>query len=85
MQHAGTLANLKVFISVAPGAGNSWTITARKNGASTTVTCTIANPNTTCSDTTHTAAFAVGDTINVLIVGTSAPTTARMTWVANFS
>ena len=85
MQHAGTLANLKIFLSVNPGGGKSWTITVRKNGASTTVTCTVSNPNTTCSDSTHTTAFAAGDLLDVLIVGSGTPVTARMTWVANFS
>ena len=74
-----------MLLSVAPGAGNTWTITVRKNAVSTTSTCTVSNPNLTCTDTTHTVAFAVGDLIDVLIFGTSAPTTARMTWVANFS
>jgi hypothetical protein len=72
-------------MSGAPGAGNSWTVTVRKNGASTAVTCSVTNPNLTCTDTTHSVAFAAGDLLDILVVGISTPTTARITWVATYS
>jgi hypothetical protein len=85
VQTSGSLTNLKVLINNAPGAGNSWTITVRKNGASTSVTCTISNPNTSCTDTTHSVTFAASDSLSLLVAGASGPTAARMSWVANFS
>ena len=36
-----------------------------KNGASTAITCTVAKSSNTCSDNTHTVAFAASDTILV--------------------
>jgi hypothetical protein len=66
---AGTVKNFYVLAQQGPGTGNSWTMTLRKNGANTSVTCTISNLATQCSDTTHTAVFAAGDLISIGITG----------------
>ena len=58
----GTLKNLYVDLPAAPGAGASRTFTVRKNGVPTALTCTIADPATSCSDTVNTVSFAAGDT-----------------------
>ena len=76
---AGTAAKLTVSISAAPGAGRQWTFTVRRSGSDTTVTCTISNPNTTCSDTTNTAAFTAAQTIDLGIVASGNPSDATAT------
>jgi len=46
----------------------------------------IANSSTSCSDTNaaHAVAFAANDSLDLLVVGASAPTNAVLSWVANF-
>jgi hypothetical protein len=84
MPAAGTLQNFYVFVQTAPGAGASWTLTVRKTGAATAVTCTIAGTAQTCSDTTHTAAFAAGDLISVGIASSGSPPVTPGRWAAQF-
>ena len=57
-------------ISAALGTGNSVVLTWRKNGSSQSVTCTITNPATTCSDTGDSFTFAAGDAIDIQAVFT---------------
>jgi hypothetical protein len=64
MPKTGTLGTLFVKLEAAPG-GAGFVYTVDKNGAATTVTCTVAAAATTCSDTTHTVAFNQGDLITV--------------------
>jgi hypothetical protein len=80
----GTLSNFKVFVSVAPASGKSWTFTVRKNAADTTVTCTITGSATSCSDTTHSVGFVPGDLRSVKIVPASGPDSRPAGWVANY-
>lgn len=62
---ATSVSNLQVSVSVAPGAGNSYTITLRDAGADKAVTCAISGASaTTCSDTTHSFNVASGDLID---------------------
>jgi hypothetical protein len=62
----GTVSNLFIRLSgAAGGAGTSYTFTVFRNHLSTPVTCTIAGPSQTCSDTTNTQAFSPGDTISI--------------------
>ncbi len=67
---ATTFSNFGANLSVALGAANSVALTIRKNAADTTVTCTVADPATTCSDTTHSFTSAAGDTIDVKAIFT---------------
>jgi hypothetical protein len=62
---SGTLSNLYVNIRIEAGTGNSWTFTVLKNKGATPLTCTMTNPAVTCSDTTHTASFNAGDTLEL--------------------
>ena len=41
------------------------TITLRKNGVDTLITCTIPNSGSSCTDYTHTATFADGDSLSI--------------------
>lgn len=66
-----TLKNFYAFTSVAPASGQTFTITVRKAGADTTVTCTITGPSTFCNDLTHTVAFSAGDLVVVKVVASA--------------
>ena len=55
MTGTGTLRNLKVRTSVAPGNSRDWVFYVMKDGTQTSITCTIAGTSaTTCSDGTNT-------------------------------
>lgn len=51
----GMLKKLNVKLTTAPGTGKSRAFTVRSNTADTAITCTIADTNTTASDTTDSA------------------------------
>src|SRR5438093_7901021 len=72
----GTLSNLYVTLTTAPGAGQSWVLTVDVNGTATALTCTITNTNTTCSDASLVSVTA-GDTVDLDVspVGSPAVTT----------
>jgi hypothetical protein len=82
----GTVAGFGADISAALGTTvvtpNSVVLTWRKNGSSQTVTCTITNPATTCSDTTHSFAFSAGDALDIQAVFTGTIAAAPI-WVMN--
>jgi hypothetical protein len=83
---AGTVKNFYFVIDTTPAAARSWTLTVRKNGANTAVTCTISNPNTSCSDLTHSVAFVAGDFISVAITASApAPGGTPGRWTAQFA
>jgi hypothetical protein len=65
-------------IDVAPGSGNSYTMTVRKNGVAGTpaISCKIegtGSANTSCLDSTHSLSFAAGDLLSVQVVPHSNP------------
>src|SRR5437868_4986959 len=64
----GTVQELHATLSVAPGSGNSVTFTIRKNGSSTSVTCTISGTATSCGDSSNAIGFATGDLISMQFV-----------------
>jgi hypothetical protein len=82
----GTVSGFGVDISTALGVTvatpNSVVLTWRKNGSGQTVTCTITNPATTCSDTTHSFTFSAGDALDIQAVFTGT-ITATPIWVMN--
>lgn len=73
--YAGVVNNM--FIkngTAAPGAGTSYTMTVRKNGADTAITCQISGASaTTCSDTTHSINVLPGDLIDIKTVPVGTP------------
>jgi len=79
---AMTCDNLRVQVDTAPGAANSWTATVQKNGANSSLTCTIADTGTTCSDTSNsTGAIAAGDMIQLNVAETGTATgTGGSSW-----
>lgn len=73
MAGAGTLQNLRVKVTVAPGAGKDWTFTVMKNGSATGIVLTVADAATSGADTTNTVSYADGDTISLRAVPTGTP------------
>jgi len=63
MIQAGTLSEL--HRSLHDQRQHDTTLTVEKNGVSTSITCTVARNTNTCSDNTHTVAFAASDTVLV--------------------
>lgn len=64
---AGTIDNFFAEVSTAPGATKTHIFTVRKNGSDTTLTCTISDANTSCTDTTgaHAISVVAGDVVAV--------------------
>lgn len=62
---AGTLSNLRVVITVAPGGAVTRTYTVWVNGVATALTCSIGPAATSAEDITHTVAVAAGDLITL--------------------
>jgi len=85
MPVAGTVQNLYAFVQVVPGGTATWTLTIRKNGANTAVTCTIQPAALSCSDNTHTASFVAGDLIAVLVTSSGAPAATPGQWTAVYA
>jgi hypothetical protein len=79
MPNAGTISNLYVSASPAPGTGQSWTIWLEKNGANTALTCGISNTSTTCSDTVDNVTYAAGDIMALKINGSASPSSS---WIS---
>jgi len=69
---SGTAGKLVVSLTIAPGAGHSATVTIRKNGVNTSLSCTVSGASTTCADTTDIVAFSDGDLLSVQYTEVSA-------------
>jgi hypothetical protein len=62
---SGTASKLIVNVGSALGAGSSVTLTLRKNGVDTGLTCTVAAGQASCVDMVHLVVFADGDLMSV--------------------
>lgn len=74
------LHDLEVRVSAAPGSGNTDIATITKNGAATTLTCTISNTSTLCSDLdiTHAVSVVAGDRVGMIITGSAGAAGAQV-------
>lgn len=81
---AGTLRNLRVRLTTAPGAGTSWDVTLYKNNSATAITLSIADAATSASDTSNTASVAVGDTVSYLFTRNGATASTDASSVIEF-
>ncbi|HVF60960.1 MAG TPA: collagen-like protein [Thermoanaerobaculia bacterium] len=63
---SGTASNLVVNLTVAPGSGGSATITIRRNGVNTALTCTVSDSLRTCANTASSVTFSDGDLLSIL-------------------
>lgn len=60
--------DLRAEVSTAPGVGNdAWVITLRDDAASTTLTCTIDETATNCSDTSNAPSIVAGSKLDLLV------------------
>ena len=61
--------DLRAEVNAAPGVGNdAWVITLRDDAASSTLTCTIDEAATNCSDTTNAPALVAGSKLDILVI-----------------
>ncbi len=74
---AGTLRDIYVLLSGAPGFGSNYNFKALINGASSGVGPTITNVATSGSDTSNTAAVAVNDLLNLQVTPSALPPTTQ--------
>lgn len=81
---AGTISNLYLSSTVAPGAGKTRTIAVMKNGSDTALTAGITDTNTDASDTTHSFTVATGDTVLIHHTASASSATTRMRWSAKW-
>ena len=75
----GTLTNLKVSVSTAPGTGASWTFTVDKNKSATAVSCSVAGAATSCGDSSL-VAVVTGDKLDLRVTPFGTPALATITW-----
>jgi hypothetical protein len=81
---AGTIDDLYVALNGSPAAGKSYAFTLRQNSATTTQTCTVADTNSTCNDTTHAVSVVAGDLINLRTDPVGTPTGRFAGWSNRF-
>lgn len=83
---AGVLKNFYIKLTSGnPGAGNSWIFTIYVNNATTGISVTISDTNTTGQDITNSFTVAAGDTISVAITSTGSPDTSNPSWNCQFN
>lgn len=82
---AGTIKNLYVYLDGAPGVGQSYTCTMRKNGSDQTVVATISGSGTnTGNDTIHTFDVAAGDGFGLKVVTSATAAPYAVQWSCEF-
>jgi hypothetical protein len=74
----GTFKNLGCVVANAPGTGQSDICSLRVDGGPTSVTCTISNSSTSCTDITHTASILAGHSGDYQVVTSSGATATRV-------
>ena len=80
---AGTITEFKGQVSVAPGSGNIWALTLRKNGADSDLSFLISDSETSGSDT-GSVTVAAGDRFCIETDPFSFPNAARIDWFLTF-
>jgi hypothetical protein len=78
---AGTLGHFSVHVGSSI-AGSGVTLTVLKNGAATSITCTVASGGSACSDAPHTVALTTSDTIAVKIDNGTGTFVRNVAWTA---
>jgi hypothetical protein len=77
---SGTLKNLYVRVSNAPGAGASRTITVRINGVNTTLTATVAGAATSNNNTANSVSISAGDYFSLIQTDAGGAANATVSW-----
>jgi len=78
--HDTTLQNLKVNLTVAPGAGETYVFTVMKNNVAQSLAVTISNAETTGEDTSNTVDVTPGDYIEIRCVGSGGAAATYPSW-----
>jgi hypothetical protein len=85
LQSAGTVSNLRVYLTGSAGSGDSYTFVVRRDPAGaagpsdTGITCTVSGSSESdCTDTTHSQVFSAGDAISLVATENNNPTTQSM-------
>jgi hypothetical protein len=83
----GTVSNLYVRLDSAPGMGDTYTFTVRKNSLTPadTLVCEIGESATNCSDTINAVAFDVGDLFSIEVTESNNPSNQLVRWTARFT
>ncbi len=82
----GTLSNLHIELSAAPGAGTSYIFTILKNDVATAITVTVADAATSGQDDVNTAAVVEGDYLCLRCVPSAGPPAAAYArWTSKFT
>ena len=82
---SGTLSDLYLHCDTAPTAGNSVQMTLYKNEASTSLTATVSDTDTTANDTANSVSVSAGDTITMRIDTTGTPATGNIAFGMKFT
>jgi hypothetical protein len=82
MIQAGNLSHFTAHFTA--NVSKSTVLVVEKNGANTAITCTVASGANTCSDNTHTIAFAASDTILVHATYSGPNTGTNPSWIATY-
>jgi hypothetical protein len=85
---SGTLSGFAVSLSGAPqngGGTQSYTVVVMVDGSPSSITCTISESATSCTDTTHSVVLVPGQTVNVRVTPAGSPNTASATWSATYA
>ncbi|HKA33803.1 MAG TPA: hypothetical protein VKH64_11350 [Candidatus Binatia bacterium] len=77
---AGTLGNLRATLSVAPGGSDTVVFTVLVDGAATAITCTIADPNTSCEDLVNTDVTVDLEKVTVEAVASATAAAAKVSF-----
>lgn len=82
----GTLRDLSVYVSLAPGnslgVDQTWVFTLRKNEANTALTCTVTNPSKQASDHANTVAVTADDRLSIKVANPGGAATPTAMWAA---
>lgn len=81
---AGKIKHLRVKLSEAPGAGDSYDLTLMLNGAPSALTVHIHDTDTTGADTVNEIDVVAGDTVSVQSDPTGAPSSPSVWWTTVF-
>jgi hypothetical protein len=86
MPTAGTISDMYLLLSAAPGAGKTRVFTLYKNGAPTTITATISGAAaTTGNDITHSVAVVAGDTVSLESDPNGTPSSSQLRFGFKFT
>jgi hypothetical protein len=82
MIQSGTLSHFMVHFTA--NVSKNTVLVVNRNGAATTVACTVAENSNSCSDNTDTVAFAASDTILVSATYAGANSGTNPSWSATY-